>query len=169
MLFWSRFFFTTAAALALTAPLAHGQVEDGVTVDPGSPAGKEYALPIDQARRDTADGGKGGVASRAGQPTPAFGEGVRPDRRTGRGGGSEPSAGITSSRLSKFVPRAAGSAAPDNPAERARERGDIDRALLKADVDDGGASAGSLALLGGGVVVMVLGVAAGLALRRRMT
>jgi hypothetical protein len=105
----------------------------------------------------------------AGRPTSAFGEGVRPDRRIGRGGGSGSSTGITGSRLSKFVPRAAGSAAPDDPAARARERDDIDRALLKADVDDGGASAGSLALLGGGVVVMVLGVAAGLALRRRMT
>lgn len=165
----SRAFLTAAIVLALTAPLAHGQVEDVITVDPKSPSGKEYALPIDQARRDAANGGKGGRASEAGRPTQAFGEGVNPDRKANSGGGSEPSTGITGSSLSKFVPRAAGSAAPDDPAERARERGDIDRALLKADVDDGGASAGSLALLGGGVVVMVLGVAAGLALRRRMT
>lgn len=52
--------------------------EPGVTVDPGSPAGKEYALPIDTARREGQ--GDGGAKSRGASPgtTPPFGQGITP-------------------------------------------------------------------------------------------
>jgi hypothetical protein len=40
-----------AGALAAAPGAAAGQ-EPGVVVDPGSPAGKEYAIPVDRARRD---------------------------------------------------------------------------------------------------------------------
>ena len=42
----------TFAALSLGLAGAASAAEPGVHVDPGSPAGKEYALPLDQARND---------------------------------------------------------------------------------------------------------------------
>lgn len=169
MPFWSKAVAISTLTLALPAPLAVAQ-EEGVTVDPGSPAGKEYALPIDQARRDAADGGDrgggGGVAAGR-RPAPAFGEGVRPDRGSGSAGGREssPPSRPGAESLSRSTSSAATTA---TSAQRARERDRIDRALVTASVA-GGASQGSLVLLIGGVVVMVVGVAAGFTLRRRTT
>jgi hypothetical protein len=59
-------------------------IAGGVHFDPESPAGKEYALPLSQARNEGA--GKSGV-SKAGsvEPAPLFGEGV-----SGPGGPSAP-------------------------------------------------------------------------------
>src|SRR5690349_19568187 len=49
--------------------------EKGVHFDPESPAGKEYALPLDQARNEGA--GKTGVGKDGSiEPAPLFGEGV---------------------------------------------------------------------------------------------
>ena len=47
---------------------------DGVYVDPDSPAGKEYALPLDAARRNVTGGG--GSAAPGGDAPPLFGAGV---------------------------------------------------------------------------------------------
>jgi hypothetical protein len=164
---------TAALILAFIAPGAVAQ-EDGVFVDPDSPAGKEYVLPIDQARRDAT--GAGGRSPVTGRPTPAFGEGVRPDRRPDRAadprGGTQGGTQGSTAREAKSAPTIASaqSALTVASARRARERDGIDRALTKASVGgDGGESEGSLVLLVGGVVVMVLGVGAGLFLRRRTT
>ena len=46
-------------------------------VDPGSPTGQEYAVPLDEARRESADSGGERNARR---PPPLFGEGVSPKR-----------------------------------------------------------------------------------------
>jgi len=160
MPFWSRVAAVAALVLALTAPMAVAQ-EDGVFVDPDSPSGKEYVLPIDQARRDAA--GTGGRPPVPGRPTPAFGEGVRPDRGPDRA--SDPRGGTQASTAP-----GAESAPTIASAQRAQEREGIDRALTKASVGgDGGESEGSLVLLMGGLVVMAVGVAAGLFLRRRTT
>ncbi len=160
---------TAALILAFIAPGAVAQ-EDGVFVDPDSPAGKEYVLPIDQARRDAT--GAGARSPVTGRPTPAFGEGVRPDRRPDRA--ADPRGGTQGStaREARSAPTIASaqSALTVASARRARERDGIDRALTKASVGgDGGESEGSLVLLVGGVVVMVFGVGAGLFLRRRTT
>src|SRR3954464_1377045 len=58
-------------AVGIVAPPAFGQgsPEPGVTVDPSSPASKEYALPVPQARKSTDSKKK----SSSGQ---LFGEGV---------------------------------------------------------------------------------------------
>lgn len=169
MPFGSRVATVAALVLALTVPTAVAQ-EDGVFVDPDSPAGKEYVLPIDQARRDAT--GAGGRSPVTGRPTPAFGEGVRPDRSPDRA--ADPRGGTQGStaRGAKSAPTTASaqSALTVASARRARERDGIDRALTKASVSgDGGESEGSLVLLVGGVVVMVFGVGAGLFLRRRAT
>ena len=45
------------AAAAMAAPgLATAQLAPGVHVDPGSPAGKEYAIPLSEARAGIASG-----------------------------------------------------------------------------------------------------------------
>jgi len=54
------------------APAARAQ-EEGVFVDPGSPTGKEYAIPLDSARRQADPSGGG-----AGAAPPIFGEGIVP-------------------------------------------------------------------------------------------
>jgi len=78
--------------LALAAPVALAQ-DDEVFVDPGSPSGKEYALPVDSARQQAAKDGR--KRSSKTQAAPLFGEGV--------GGGSDDakasgSAGASGSR-----------------------------------------------------------------------
>jgi len=69
-----------AVALALLAPSQPRAAEKGVFFDPDTPAGKEYALPLDQAREEAAGIGKSDGPS--GKKAPLFGEGV-----SGRGSG----------------------------------------------------------------------------------
>lgn len=68
--------------LLLASPVA--AQEPGVHVDPNSPAGKEYAIPIDQARRQAegASGANGGHGSSG--SAGLFGAGI--SARGGRGG-----------------------------------------------------------------------------------
>src|SRR5436190_639289 len=67
------------SALALASPaaaLADGS-DDGVFVDPGSPSGKEYAIPIESARRDAASGSHSASGDKPGKAPPLFGVGVK--------------------------------------------------------------------------------------------
>ena len=75
--------FAASVALALAlvgAPGVAAAAEPGVIVDPDSPTGKEYAIPLDKARSDTGGSSKpsrqtsDGVSQQA-QP---FGQGVEP-------------------------------------------------------------------------------------------
>ena len=68
----------TAAALALPAT-ASAQIDPGVTYDPGSPAGKEYAIPLVEGRSDAA----GTTNQRQGANIP-FGVGITAPGREGR-------------------------------------------------------------------------------------
>jgi hypothetical protein len=75
-----------AAVLAVGLPGTATAAEPGVHIDPGSPAGKEYALPIEQARRDAVPpgggpgggGGGGGAGGGSSGPggSPLFGAGI---------------------------------------------------------------------------------------------
>ena len=58
--------------LVVAAPPAAAQ-QDGVFVDPDSPAGKEYAVPLDQARDEASGEGGGGSGKES-----LFGEGIEP-------------------------------------------------------------------------------------------
>jgi hypothetical protein len=70
-----------AILAGVALPTQAATAQDGVHFDPDSPAGKEYALPLDQAR----DEASGGAADRApGERAPLFGAGV-----SGGGSGSE--------------------------------------------------------------------------------
>ena len=74
----------TAALGALTllgVPASAGAAEPGVHVDPGSPAGKEYAIPIERARREASGGTKidsGAPSTQAVGQVPLFGQGIKP-------------------------------------------------------------------------------------------
>ena len=61
-----------AVAAALTVWLAPSAHAAGVTFDPGSPAGKQYAIPLDQARANASPGDKVKPGRR---PSP-FGNGI---------------------------------------------------------------------------------------------
>src|ERR671934_1777550 len=67
------------AALALPSS-ASAQIDPGVVYDPGSPAGKEYAIPLVEGRSDAA----GTTNQRQGANIP-FGVGITPPG--GNGGG----------------------------------------------------------------------------------
>ncbi len=106
------------ACLAWAVPLAEERAAaqaPGVIADPDSPAGKEYALPLDDARGDAAGppgssgsggggrtgagagggagagaGGGAGVGTSGGGPSPLFGAGITPPQSAGAAGGSPP-------------------------------------------------------------------------------
>jgi hypothetical protein len=61
-------FFLVAGAISFSSPASAG----GVHFDPDSPAGKEYALPLPEARNEAA----GGVGSRHDPTPPLYGVGI---------------------------------------------------------------------------------------------
>src|ERR671923_1135704 len=71
------------AALALPSA-ASAQIDPGVVYDPGSPAGKEYAIPLVEGRSDAA----GTTNERQGANIP-FGVGIKPPGGKGGGRGSD--------------------------------------------------------------------------------
>jgi hypothetical protein len=93
-----RCFVLAPTAVALALPLsahAAAQPEPGVTFDPSTPAGKEYAIPLAQGR---ADGAGSADNSGSASKTP-FGIGIKPPGGggggTGGGGGHGHGGGTT--------------------------------------------------------------------------
>jgi len=152
----------------LTAPRA-AAAPDEVIFDPGSPAGKEYAIPLDDARRGAeGGGGAGGAGSSAGPAgrsgianPPLFGAGVKPERS---GGGSSGGPGASSGRSGADTKAGANGADPDRGSFGSYESAGS-RSNGVSEVEEG------LFTIGGAVLVLVLGIAAlvakGLARRRR--
>jgi len=158
--------FTVVASVAV-APVAVAQ-EDGVTVDPGSPSGKEYALPIDRARAQAAKGGGSGSDA---QKAPLFGEGVDGDGAgptAGRGGSaadrgsSRDRAGGTRGAASTMDDLESGGSGSSDDSASAN-----DRRLLRAQAVEGGLGIG--ASIGAGIGILLIGGLIGLWLRRRAT
>lgn len=142
--------------LAATAPAASAQ-DDPVFVDPDSPSGKEYELPIDRARQQGAPQTQQGRSAGGTQAAPLFGEGVEAD-------GAAPAAGD-----SREAPRGARSG--DSTDRANRPRPDVANARVAAErkaqaaAPEGGA--GVAAIVGVGAGVLLLGGLLGLLLRRR--
>jgi hypothetical protein len=140
---------------AASAQAASG-LEPGVHIDPGSPAAKEYALPLNQARQTGASSPAGSSSSSSSAAAAPFGAGIHPPG--GSGGG----------------PSHRGPAGSDvSPANASRTNASEARAIIPAVVlrsASGRASPGGdgsiLALLGGGVAILVLGGFGGMVLRR---
>jgi hypothetical protein len=150
---------STAAALVLlatsclTAPPVASALEPGVHIDPGSPAAKEYALPLDQARQTGAEATSSGASE-----TP-FGAGIKPP--SSGGGGTAHGSGAASHGASQ-APR--GSPGQSAGASTAQLPPAVQRAVDGQRAGEGG---GSLpVLIGGGVAILVLGAFGGTVLRR---
>jgi hypothetical protein len=129
-------------------------VEPGVTIDEGSPAAKEYALALTQARHT---GSSGSHASSSEAP---FGAGIKPPSAPGAGG-THAASSHTRAAAHVSHPGATGSngtgasPAPSLPA-----------AVLRAErTGSSGGDSSLLALLGGGVAILVLGALGGVVLR----
>jgi hypothetical protein len=80
---------TVLLSLCLLAglPPASAVAEQGVHIDPNSPAGKEYAIPIAKARREavgapTGTAKRGGGRSSDSSGSAPFGEGIKPVGRS---------------------------------------------------------------------------------------
>ena len=144
------------ASLALTGVPAPGMAqEDGVFVDPDSPAGKEYAVPLEEARRNSRgrDGEEGGRSGATEYRSDAFGDGI--DKGDGRGSGSNGDGrrGGSDGRSGTGRDGAEGDASED--AERTSES--TAAAAASGDDDDsdgGGLSGGALTVI---LLLLVVG------------
>jgi len=126
-----------------------------VHIDPGSPAAKEYALPVTQARRTGTDTGSGAASTPGSESSETlFGAGIKPhgpsgpaspkQRKSARAGTTEagtPAATGTTAALPVVVQHA-------------------------ADSSSGSGSSSVLVLLAGAVAVLALGWFGGIVLRR---
>ena len=146
---------STLAVLAISCFTASTQVatglEPGVHIDPGSPAAKEYALPLSQARQTGSSPTTGSSA------TAPFGAGIHPSG--GSGGGSSHGGSSTGSSVS---PANASKASTSNTRTAVP-------ALVLRSANRQASSGGDgsiLALVGGGVAILVLGGFGGMILRR---
>ena len=143
-----------AAALAVSAGPAYAQ-GDGVFVDPNSPSGKEYAIPLESARRqaDPRPVSPQSVSSGASRAT-LFGEGViSPSAARGarKGGGSGSGKGSAGQGTGSGVDR----------------RPDVVKiATSRPGAPDSGLGTPAL-VLGLGLLVLLVGAGAGFAVRRR--
>ena len=148
-------------ALAIGCPLVATQaaagLEPGVHVDPGSPAAKEYALPLNQARQTGS-----ASPSQPGAEGSLFGAGIKPPGAGG--GGHTPGAGGTHTGGGSAA--AGGTSATSGASASSGGEAALSAAALRATRAQGPTGDGSLlALLGGGVAVLVLGGFGGTVLR----
>jgi hypothetical protein len=130
---------TTIVILGASASTAWAQDLD-VQVDPDSPAGQEYALPVDQANR-VAGTPSGSAAGDAGAK-PLFGEGVKPARARA----------------------ATRPEAPASPETSSADDGGTPRSSVTRAAEPSGSALPWL--LGSGAVVVLIGVGLSRALRR---
>jgi hypothetical protein len=126
---------------------AASSLEPGVHVDPGSPAAKEYALPLNQARQTG-----GGSSSQSSSEGALFGAGIKPPSSgSPRGGGG---------RSDAHTPAGGAVIGPGSQTALAE---DVLRAARAHESASGDGSI--LALIGGGVAILVLGGFGGTVLR----
>lgn len=137
--------------LTVSAQAATG-LEPGVHLDPGSPAAKEYALPLNQARQT------GGGSRHASTGSAAlFGAGIKPPGSGGSGQGRS-SAGNTPSGA-RHGTSGASSSEVGTPVPAI-----VLRAARSQTAANGNGS--TLTLLGGGVAILILGAFGGTVMRR---
>jgi hypothetical protein len=102
-------------AIAWVSVAAAAQAADPqVQVDPRSPAQKEYAIPLEQARGVGGTGHSGGGAVSPTAPAPLFGAGVKRDRvrkaASGPGSSSRPAPPSSGGNGAAAIPSAVGAA-----------------------------------------------------------
>ncbi len=154
--------------LLLAVPVA-AQAQDSPRLDPDSPAGVEYKLPFDQARRDAVpDGGGGGGPGSGGGSgdAPLFGAGIEPHGARNGGGDTEAVIARAVERPDRGQSDGGGESGSTGGGDAAGSGpGGAPPALTTTAAEAGGSATGLL--LGGvALAVLVLGGALGLALRR---
>jgi hypothetical protein len=142
-----------------------GTGSQGVHVDPGSPTGKQYQIPINTARQTGGGGGGSGGSGSGGSHL--FGAGIS-SGSSGSGASSgpgHPGAGVNKAAAKakrrqrpdqRDVPRLSAAPVSNSPSVSGRETSST------------GGTDGWLPLIGGGAAVLLLGCGGGLALRRRL-
>ena len=163
-----RVILVAIMAFTVIANLAHAQ--DGVFIDPDSPSGKEYEIPLETVRRGAEPGTDPSAPITQGERNAVpFGEGI-----TGNSGGDN-SAGAGAGDESSGAGQTNGGTEEPERRERSDESagGSSPPEIVEAAASNPGApptSTGSTLLyVGGGVLVLALGVGAGVLLRRRQT
>ena len=145
--------------LVVAAPPAIAR-DDGVSVDPDSPAGVEYAVPLDQARRE-ATGTAGGGSAGTDRGQPLFGVGIEPSSAgSGGGGGAKGSGGSGRSAGT------GGGSSGGGTQAGAGEAGGNGASAAAIEVAASGGSSTGLLSAGIAVAVLLLGLLGGLGLRR---
>ena len=145
-----------AVATGAWVPAA-AAAEPGVHIDPSSPAGKEYALPVDQARRDAGGSAtQGGSGSHGGQGD-LFGAGIGPSGGGGGGTGAGHTGGHATGGSHGSAKAATRHASGGSP-------GSGPTAGNRVSSPNSGSSDGALIGIVGGV--LLLGAACGLGARR---
>ncbi|MDQ3632382.1 MAG: LPXTG cell wall anchor domain-containing protein [Actinomycetota bacterium] len=151
--------------LVLCAPPTAWAQEEGVTIDPGAPASKEYALPLETARK-AASGSATGPAKRAAERSAQrFGDGITPDEG--------PAAVIRAAQRKKAEQAGKTSSGSQNQAGSSPNRSQsaqteaanprTERLLAKSSTG----SDGTVAMAAGGAAVLILALGGGLLMRRR--
>ena len=161
-------------AVAGPAPVAAAQ-EEGVFFDPDTPAGKEYAIPLDQARRDAGGAERAGRGNEAGGE-PLFGVGIeRADDAAKRVGDGSASARNGTADVDQRTPNGEGPSIGERPAtgerppDSDRLRGGEDAVQdVRGAVPVESTAGGSDSLLTAGIaaVVLAVGLLVGFGLRK---
>lgn len=147
------------ATLAISAaPTGAMGQEDGVTLDPGDPAAKEYALPTEEARRETSKG-TGAAIEHGANDSALFGEGVSRDDDATKQAGATNRSGKTGDGADEPDATTPASAATGSGGGGTGGPNEPDEASLS-----GGPSSG-LVLAGGGLLVLAAAGVGGFALR----
>jgi hypothetical protein len=107
--------------LALVPSGATAKDEPGVHVDPDSPSGKEYVIPLEGVRRDASSGGAAGDTSSGGSSgggaaaAPLFGEGISSEGSRGTGSSGGGKSGKKSAKKDSLAERTARSTLASAP------------------------------------------------------
>jgi hypothetical protein len=150
-------------AVLVAAPTSSAQ-DSGVFIDPDSPSGREYSIPLEEARREAGGPAPGKVA--LGERTaPLFGEGVEAETRPAAADETAPTRAGESRE-----PR--GSEATDTRRGDEREASPATAASSGAAERSGGDGDGSQDVLIVGTIglgTLAIGAAVGVMARRRLT
>jgi len=162
---------TLAVLAVLLTPVAASALEPGVHVNPGSPSGKEYALPLTQARHGAGGspspqhpGGGGGPNQSPATSDPRFGQGITPAR-----GASSHTSGPAAAPSGRSPSRAASGTVSGGQAAPGADSSfpPIPAVPARAGLVTPRGSSSSGWILGTIAAVVVLGSALALVLRRR--
>lgn len=148
----------TVLVVAAFAPPAAAQ--QSIFVDPDSPTGAEYDIPLERARRDASPDPQSANQPYRSRSAPLFGSGID----TGSGPGRADQGGVAS-------PSDANGSAPAGKTPRNQRAGRqgipeaVQAAIQQPGAPDGGVGT-SLLFGGAGLLVLLLGGVVGIALRR---